>query len=104
MKNIFECIKQVQNFNGSDGSKAGVDDIINILQFAFVKAQLEMSETNIEYLKLFVKQNSEEDHFLTQLNVVNEFIMKINHEKLKVSKEEFDTNCEQSFNEFNNSC
>ena len=104
MRNIFQCIKQVQNFNGSDGSKAGVDDIINILAFAFVKAKLEMAATNFEYLKLFVKSNSEEDHFLTQLNVVNEFIMKINHEKLRVSKEEFDKNCEQAYNEYNKSC
>ena len=102
LKGIFVCIKQVQDFNGAEGNKAGVDDIINILAYAFVKAQLEMAHTNFEYLKFFVKANSEEDQWLTQLNVVSEFILKINHEKLQVTKKEFDENCEKAFNEFLN--
>ena len=102
MRAIFVCINQVQNFNGTDGNKAGVDDIINILAYAFVKAQPTMGNTNIEYLKFFVKTNSEEDHFLTQLNVVNEFIMNVTPEKLQVTKEEFDANCQKAFNEFLN--
>ena len=100
MRRIFVCINQVQNFNGSDGSKAGVDDIINILAYAFVKAQPNMANTNIEYLKFFVNENSEEDHFLTQLSVVNEFILKATHEKLRVTKEEFEENCKKSLDEF----
>ena len=103
MRAIFVCINQVQNFNGTDGNKAGVDDIINILAYVFVKAQPTMGNTNIEYLKFFVKTNSEEDHFLTQLNVVNEFIMNVTPEKLQVTKEEFDENCQKAFNEFLNS-
>ena len=102
MRAIFVCINQVQNFNGTDGNKAGVDDIINILAYAFVKAQPTMGNTNIEYLKFFVKLNSEEDHFLTQLSVVNEFIKNITPEKLQVTKEEFDENCQKAFNEFLN--
>ena len=102
MRAIFVCINQVQNFNGTDGNKAGVDDIINILAYAFVKAQPTMGNTNIEYLKFFVKLNSEEDHFLTQLSVVNEFIRNITPEKLQVTKEEFDENCQKAFNEFLN--
>ena len=102
LKKIFVCINQVQNFNGVDGSKAGVDDIINILSYAFVKAQLTMANTNFEYLKFFVKMNSEEDHFLTQLSVVTEFIMKINHEKLRVTKEEYEENCQKAYDEFLN--
>ena len=102
LKGIFVCIKQVQDFNGQEGNKAGVDDIINILAYAFVKAQLEMANTNFEYLKFFVKANSEEDQWITQLNVVSEFILKINHEKLQVTQKEFDENCEKAFNEYLN--
>ena len=99
MHKIFVCINQVQNFNGADGNKAGVDDIINILEYAFVKAQLKMANTNFEYLKFFVKPNSEEDNFLTQLNVVKEFILNITHDKLQISQEEFDENCKKAYNE-----
>ena len=102
LKGIFVCIKQVQDFNGQEGNKAGVDDIINILAYAFVKAQLEMANTNFEYLKFFVKANSEEDQWITQLNVVSEFILKKNHEKLQVTQKEFDENCEKAFNEYLN--
>ena len=30
---IFTCVSQVQDFNGADGSKAGADDIANILPY-----------------------------------------------------------------------
>ena len=59
-----------------------------------------MADTNIEYLKFFVKSNSEEDHFLTQLNVVKEFILNINHQKLQVTEKEFKENCEKAYNEY----
>ena len=100
IRNIFICINKVQDFNGGNGNKAGVDDIITILAYAFVKSQLEMADTNIEYLKFFVKSNSEEDHFLTQLNVVKEFILNINHQKLQVTEKEFKENCEKAYNEY----
>ena len=99
VKAIFVCINQVQNFNGADGSKAGVDDIINILAYAFVKAKLEMAHTNFHYLKFFVKASTEEDQWLTQLNVVCEFILNITYEKLNVTKEEFEKNCEKAQDE-----
>ena len=99
VKAIFVCINQVQNFNGADGSKAGVDDIINILAYAFVKAKLEMAHTNFHYLKFFVKASTEEDQWLTQLNVVCEFILNITYEKLNVTKEEFEKNCDKAQDE-----
>ena len=100
MRAIFMCICQVQNFNGENGGKAGVDDIINILAYAFVKAQLSMANSNFEYLKFFVKPNSQEDQDLQQLNVCKEFILNITHDKLQVSKEEFNENCKKSFDEY----
>ena len=100
MRAIFICICQVQNFNGENGGKAGVDDIINILAYAFVKAQLSMANSNFEYLKFFVKPNSQEDQDLQQLNVCKEFILNITHDKLQVSKEEFNENCKKSFDEY----
>ena len=100
MRAIFICICQVQNFNGENGGKAGVDDIINILAYAFVKAQLSMANSNFEYLKFFIKPNSQEDQDLQQLNVCKEFILNITHDKLQVSKEEFNENCKKSFDEY----
>jgi hypothetical protein len=99
VKGIFVCISQIQNFNGGDGSKAGVDDIINILAYAFVKAKLEMAHTNFQYLKFFVRQSSEEDQWLTQLDVVCEFVLNITPEKLNVTKQEFEEFCEKAYNE-----
>ena len=35
VKAVFKCVSQVQDFNGADGSKAGADDIANILILLF---------------------------------------------------------------------
>ena len=100
IKAIFTCVSQVQDLNGADSSKAGADDIANILPYAFIKSILRMANTNLKYLQFFVKKNSLEDQWLAQLNVANEFVLNINHTNLKVTKEEFDENCEKAYNDY----
>ena len=99
IKNIYKCIKEAHNFECPNNNILGTDDLIEMLTFGFIKAQLEKPESNNIYLKLFIKQNSEEEHILTQLNAINEFIMNISHKALNISKEEFDANCEKASNE-----
>ena len=98
---IFNCVKQVQDFNGGDGSKAGADDIANIVPYAFIKSIPNMAYTNLQYLQFFAKKNIEET-WLTQLNVASEFVLNVTYESLKVTKEEFDENCEKSYNDYTN--
>ena len=47
-------MKNVQDFNGADGNKAGADDIANIIPYTFIKSILTMPDTNLKYLQLFV--------------------------------------------------
>ena len=98
---IFNCVKQVQDFNGGDGSKAGADDIANIVPYAFIKSIPNMAYTNLQYLQFFAKKNIEET-WLTQLNVASEFVLNVTYESLKVTKEEFHENCEKSYNDYTN--
>ena len=94
---IFTCVKNVQDFNGADGNKAGADDIANIIPYTFIKSILTMPDTNLKYLQLFVNSGDEEDQQLTQLLVASQFVLEVNHEKLRVTKEEYDENCEKSY-------
>ena len=102
VKAIFTCVSQVQDFNGADSSKAGADDIANILPYAFVKSILNMAYTNLQYLQFFVKSGNLEDQWLTQLKVASEFVLNVTYQSLRVTKEEFDENCEKSFNDYTN--
>jgi hypothetical protein len=102
VKAVFKCVSQVQDFNGADGSKAGADDIANILPYAFIKSILNMAYTNLQYLQFFVKKGNLEDQWLTQLNVASEFVLNVTYKDLKVTKEEFDENCEKSYNDYTN--
>ena len=102
VKKVFICVSQVQDFNGADGSKAGADDIANILPYAFIKSILNMAYTNLQYLQFFVKKGSLEDQWLTQLNVACGFVLNANYKNLKVTQEEFEENCEKAFNDFTN--
>ena len=100
IKAIFTCVSQVQDLNGADGSKAGADDIANILPYAFIKSILRMANTNLKYLQFFVIKGSLEDQWLTQLNVASEFVLNVNYTNLKVTKEEFDENCEKAYSDY----
>jgi hypothetical protein len=102
VKEVFKCVSQVQDFNGADGSKAGADDIANILPYAFIKSILNMAYTNLQYLQFFVKKGSLEDQWLTQLNVACGFVLNANYKNLRVTKEEFEENCEKALNDFTN--
>ena len=102
VKKVFICVSQVQDFNGADGSKAGADDIANILPYAFIKSILNMAYTNLQYLQFFVKKGSLEDQWLTQLNVACGFVLNANYKNLRVTKEEFEENCEKALNDFMN--
>ena len=102
IKNIFKCIDQAQNFDYYNKKVIGTNELIDILSYSIIKAQPKRAESNILYLKLFVKPNSDEDFILSQIIAINGFIMNLSYKNMNVSKEEFDANCEKAYNDIIN--
>ena len=92
MKDIFNFINKVEQFNGEDGNNIGIEEQVSILNYAFIKAQPNNIDTNCNYIELFIDKDGEEDSLLTQLRVICNFAYDIKYDSLiGVTKEEFDS-------------
>ena len=94
MNKIFQSISNVVKFSG--GGQTGVDDIMPILNYAFIKAKPPHMVSNCKYMELFIgeKKNREEGSQLAQLTAICEFAQKITADKLfGINDEQFLKRC-----------
>jgi hypothetical protein len=82
MNLIFKSISNVVRFNG--GKEVGVDDMIPILNYSFVKAKPSRMSSNCKYMELFIgeKINRVEGSQLAQLTAICKFAENITPDKL----------------------
>ena len=95
IKELFNSIYKLVKFNGDSNNK-GVDDLMPILNYAFIKAKPEMIYSNLKYLELYIGylKYKEEGSQLTQLIALCDYIFNIDYNNiLGVSKEEFTLKC-----------
>ena len=70
---IFLTISKIITFNGGE-NKPGADDNISLLLYIFVRVQPKKIYSDIEYMRLFIKENNgKEDNQLTHL--INKIII-----------------------------
>ena len=94
MKKIFQSISNVVKFSG--GGQTGVDDIMPILNYAFIKAKPPHMNSNCKYMELFIgeKRNREEGSQLAQLTAICQFAETITADKLfGINDEQFIKRC-----------
>ena len=94
MNKIFLSISNVVKFSG--GGNTGVDDIMPILNYAFIKAKPPHISSNCKYMELFLgeKKNREEGNQLAQLTAICEFAASITADKLfNITSEQFNKKC-----------
>ena len=94
MNKIFMSISNVVKFSG--GGKMGVDEIMPILNYAFIKAKPPHMVSNCKYKELFIgeKKNREEGLQLAQLTGICEFAQKVTADKLfGINDEQFLKRC-----------
>ena len=94
MNKIFTCIDNLGLLNGD--KLEGTDEILSILNFAFIKNKPLSIYSNCKYMKLFIgdKKNKGEGHQLSQLIGICQQMLNFNHTCLfDVSKEEYEKNC-----------
>ena len=96
IKNIFQTISKIITFNGGGEEDIGADDNLAILLYIFIKVRPKKIFSDIEYLKLFIRDNSgTEDNQITHLITVCEGMKNIDHTHLfEISEEEYKKNCE----------
>ena len=95
IKEIFNSIYKLVKFNGDD-NKAGIDDLMPILNYAFIKANPEKIYSNLKFLELYIGdlRSKEEGSQLTQLIALCDYINKIEWSNLiGITKDDFILKC-----------
>ena len=101
MNKIFESISNVVKFSG--GGQSGVDDIMPILNYAFIKAKPPHMSSNCKYMELFIgdKKNREEGNQLAQLTAICQFAETVTADKLYgINDEQFVRRCNTKIKSF----
>jgi hypothetical protein len=82
MSKIFQSISNMVKFSG--GGSTGVDDIMPILNYSFIKAKPPHINSNYKYMALFIgeKKNKEEGNQLVQLSGICNFVENMTINKL----------------------
>jgi hypothetical protein len=94
MSQIFQSISNVVKFSG--GGTTGVDDIMPILNYVFIRAKPQHMSSNCNYMELFIgdKKDKEEGSQLAQLTAICKFTENISANQLfGVTEEQFNRRC-----------
>ena len=102
-KSVFDkldCIKSAHTnmnntikFNSGKNDDAGQDELTPIFQYIVIRAQPKRIYSDINYIKCFLGDSSlrgQEGFLVTQMESATSFITLIDHEQLKMTKEEYD--------------
>ena len=102
-KSVFDkldCIKDAHTnmnniikFSSGKNDDAGQDELTPIFQYIVIQAQPKRIYSDINYIKCFLGDTSlrgQEGFLVTQVESATSFINLINHEHLKMTKEEYD--------------
>ena len=83
LSKIFQSINNFEKFNGCDGS-LGVDEIISVLNYAFVKSKPIQIYNSCRYIELFIGNKSDqlEGNQLAQLKAIINFVLNITDKNL----------------------
>ena len=101
----YNTINNTIKFCSGENSNAGADDLSPIFQYIIIQAQPERFFSNIYYIKCFLnpdKLKGMKGYLLTQMQFAAEYIMKIDHVRLGMNKEEFDEMVNKTLNNNNN--
>ena len=89
----YDIINNTIKFSSGKNVAAGADDLAPIFQYIIIKAKPKRFYSNIYYIKCFIRNEQKTGIYgflLSQMVFSAEFITNINHEKVKMSKEEFE--------------
>ena len=97
MEEIFKSIYNLNAFIGEE--LGGIDEEIQILNYALIKAKPKKIYSNCEYMRLFLgnKKGKREDIHLTQITVLSEQVAKLNSSNLiNITESEYNDKCKKN--------
>ena len=100
MIKIFTSIQKLLKFSQTKDA-IGVDNIMPLLNYIFIKAKPKGMYTNCEFMELYMGDliSKNEGNLLAQLKSIRDFTFKLSPSNLiNVNEEEFKENCENSSN------
>ena len=95
MNKIFTCIQNLGLLNGDHFE--GTDEILSILNYAFIKNKPVSIYSNCKYMNLFIgeKKNKGEGHQLSQMIGICQQMLNFNYKCLfDITEEEYKKNCD----------
>ena len=103
MEEIFKSISYINNFNGT--KMEGIDEEIQMLNYALIKAKPKKIYSNCEYMRLFIgnRKGKREDIHLTQVSVISEQVAKLNASYLiNITESEYNEKCKKNISKLFN--
>ena len=99
IKDAFTNINNNIKYSEGKNEEAGQDEMIPIFHYILIKAQPKRMQTNINFINCFLSEekfNGQFGYFVSQIESSFSFIMNINYNHLNMSKEEFESNCDNA--------
>ena len=101
IKNIMTYIASLIIFNEGEDKKTGQDDIIPILNYIFIKAHPFKIYTDIEFIKMFIKDTGQTEFDITNIESMFSLVLNITNETFHLTPEEFSKKCIDAIKNYN---
>ena len=106
-KNILTSVVNLIRFNEGIDKEVGSDDITPVLNYVSIKAHPFRLFTDMEFIKLFSKNNGEYENSLVNIESIYYLILDYTNENFNLTQEEYNKKCidaikyNEIFNDFN---
>ena len=95
IKEVFNQINNLIKFNEGEDKEIGADDIGPVLKYVLIKAHPFRIHTDIEFIKLFSKDEGKFESCLINIESMYDSIINCTAEDFNLSQEEFDKKCSE---------
>ena len=99
IQNAYVTMNNTIKFISGKNEDAGQDELTPLFQYVLIRAQPKCMNTNINYIKCLLSDlelMGSRGFYVSQMESASSFILNINHNQLKMSKEEFDSKIKMS--------
>ena len=101
MKKILEYTINLIKFNEGEDKKPSQGEITPVLNYVFIKAHPFKINSDIEFVKLFLNNDGNNENNLTNIESICALVLNINNLTFHLTEEEFSKKCKEVINNSN---
>ena len=101
MKKILEYTINLIKFNEGEDKKPSQEEITPVLNYVFIKAHPFKINSDIEFVKLFLNNDGNNENNLTNIESICALVLNINNLTFHLTEEEFSKKCKEVINNSN---